>query len=67
MSFAAEFIADSSGQWCGNGVRFATRKEAEAYADHKAWSWTEVRDERVVESADPVNYRWTATGLEEVT
>ena len=30
MSFKPEVIADSSGQWCGNALRFATREEAEA-------------------------------------
>ena len=28
MSFKPEVIADSSGQWCGNALRFATREEA---------------------------------------
>ena len=30
MSFKPEVIADSSGRWCGNALRFATREEAEA-------------------------------------
>jgi hypothetical protein len=30
MSFKPEVIGDSSGQWCGNALRFATREEAEA-------------------------------------
>lgn len=63
MSFAPEVIADSSGKWTGNLVRFATRKEAEGYVADLFQRWTLVTDTRVVESTDPVNYRWTDTGL----
>jgi hypothetical protein len=50
-------IHDNSG-WVGNGVRFATRVEAEkAVADLKS-RWLLVSDTRVVESDEPVNYRW---------
>ena len=28
MSFKPEVIADTSGKWCGNALRFATREEA---------------------------------------
>lgn len=58
MSFAAEVIADSSGRWAGNGVRLATREEAEAYAEDLKRRWILVREWRVVESDDPVNYVW---------
>lgn len=54
MSYAAEVIADASGKWVGNQLRFATREAAEAYARDLAWRWTLVRDTRVVESSDPV-------------
>ena len=47
-------IADSSGQWTGNGLRFATREKAEAYVQDLSFRWTEVRDTRVVETTDPV-------------
>lgn len=57
-SFKAEVIADNSGKFCGNGLRFATQEEAEAYAKDLAWRWTLVREWRVVDSGDPVNYRW---------
>jgi hypothetical protein len=40
--------------WVGNGLRFATREEAEAYAA----GLSSGRNTRVVESSDPVNYRW---------
>lgn len=58
-SFAAEVVADSSGEFCGNSVRFATREEAEGYVADLAWRWTLVSDTRVVESSDPVTDSWT--------
>jgi hypothetical protein len=55
MSWKAEVIADSSGKFCGNGLRFATRREAETYARDLANRWTLVSEWRVVESDDAVN------------
>jgi hypothetical protein len=55
MSWKAEVIADSSGKFCGNGLRFATKGEAETYAADLAYRWTLVREWRVVESDDAVN------------
>jgi hypothetical protein len=47
--FKVEVMADRSGEWCGNGLRFDTREKAEAYA-RDLWSrWTLVREWRVVE------------------
>ena len=57
-SYAPQVIADSSGKWCGNGLRFATREEAEAQVAALAWRWTLVRDTRVVESDDPPRHAW---------
>jgi hypothetical protein len=55
-SYAAEVVADDSGEWVGNGVRWplteAGRKAAESYVSNLAWRWTLVRDTRVVESPD---------------
>lgn len=56
MSYAAEVIADGSGKFCGNALRFATRAEAEQYGADLEARWLLVTDRRVVESADPVNY-----------
>ncbi len=42
------------GQWVGNGLRFATKEEAETYVAELSL----VRNTRVVESSDPINYRW---------
>ena len=63
MSWKAEVIADSSGKWVGDTVRFATHQEAWSYLQDLTYRWTAVRYERVVESNDPVNHRWTQDGL----
>lgn len=55
MSFRPEVIADSSGKWVPNGLRFATKAEAEAQVGDLSMRWTAVRQTRVVESDDPVN------------
>jgi hypothetical protein len=47
-------VADESGDWIGNEPRFATYREAEAYAKNLAGSRAAVRCWRVVESDDPV-------------
>jgi hypothetical protein len=43
MSFKPEVIADSTGQWCGNALRFATREEAEANVKDLERRWILVR------------------------
>jgi hypothetical protein len=58
MSWAPEVVADNSGKFCGNALRFATREEAVANVVDLAMRWTLVRDTRVVESDEPVNYAW---------
>lgn len=63
MSFAPQVIADSSGAWVGNNLRFATREEAEANVANLSMRWMMVRDTRVVESTDPVNVRWIDSGM----
>ena len=66
MSFKPEVVADSSGQWCGNALRFATREEAEANVHDLMMRWFAVRETRVVESDDPVNHRFVDGKLIEV-
>jgi len=66
MSYIPEVIADSTGKWIGNALRFATKAEAEAYVQDLMWRWTAVRDTRVVESADPVNYTLSTDGKLEI-
>lgn len=55
-SWKPEVIADASGKWAGNGLRFATREEAERWVANLAGRWTLVRDTRVVPSHDPVTW-----------
>lgn len=57
MSWKVEVVADSSGNWCNNSVRFASREEADAYGQHLLERWPAARQVRTVESTDPVNYR----------
>jgi hypothetical protein len=57
-SWKPEVIADRSGQWTGNCLRFATAMEAKDYVKDLAWRWTAVREWRVTESDDPVSYTW---------
>ena len=66
MSFKPEVIADSSGQWCGNALRFATREEAEANVQDLMMRWFAVRETRVVKSDDPVNYWYVDHKLVEI-
>ena len=63
MSFAPEVTTDNSGKFYGNALRFATREEAEANAANLASRWLLVRETRVVEFTDPVNYQWVSGNL----
>ena len=56
VSYEPQVIADNSGTFVGNALRFATRDEAETYVKDLSYRWTLVRSTRVIESADPVNY-----------
>ena len=53
-------VITDSGQWAGNGLRFATQEEAATYVAE----FSLVRSTRVFESSDPVNYRWNSGRLE---
>lgn len=55
-SFAPEVIADRSGNWTRNGLRFPTEGEAQQWLDDLICRWTAVRDIRVVPSDDAPNY-----------
>jgi hypothetical protein len=57
-SYKPEVIADNTGKWCGNSLRFATREEAEQNVRDLEMRWFSVRETRVVESDDPVNYTY---------
>jgi hypothetical protein len=43
-----EVIADDSGEWVGNAVRFDEVHEATEYARDLAWRWIAVREWRVI-------------------
>lgn len=58
MSWKPEVIADNSGKWFGNSLRFATEAEAKANVENLMMRWTSVRETRVVECDEPVNYAW---------
>jgi hypothetical protein len=65
-SYAPEVIADNSGQWTGNALRFATEAEAQAWVRDLACRWFAVRETRVVPSADVVNYAIVNNVLQQV-
>jgi hypothetical protein len=64
VSWKPEVIADGAGKWCGNALRSATREEAEANVGDLMMRWFAVRETRVIESDDPVNYRYVDGRLE---
>ncbi len=66
VSFKPEVQTDSTGKWYGNALRFATREEAMSQVSDLSYRWTNVRDMRVTESDDPVNYRYVDHQLVEV-
>lgn len=57
MSWKPEVTTDASGKFYTNALRFATREEAERSVMSLAMRWFAVRDTRVSECDDPVNYR----------
>jgi hypothetical protein len=63
MSYKTEVIADGSGKWTGNSLRFASEDEAQCYVFDLAARWTSVRDTRVTEDEGPVTHSWTRHGL----
>lgn len=66
MSWRPEVIADSSGKWTGNGLRFATEQEALDNVRDLSMRWFAVRETRAVECDDPVNYSYVGGALSKV-
>ena len=66
MSWKPEVIADRSGKWAGNGLRFATEQEALDNVRALASKWFMVTETRVVECDEPVNYKWVDGHLEAI-
>ena len=58
MSYRAEVITNGEDAWVSNRLRFATRQEAVEYIHDLKQRWSWVTATRVVESDDPVNYRY---------
>jgi len=58
MSWAPEVVADSSGRFYGNNLRFATYDEAYNNACDLAGRWMLVTKYRAALSDDPVNYTY---------
>jgi len=65
-SWAPQVVADSSGTWIGNFLRFQTKEEAKASASDRQARWILVTRTRAIPSDDPVNYRWDFTNRRSV-
>ena len=65
MNYKVEVIADDSGKWCGNALRFQTHGEATWYANDLRSRWMLVTATRVVESEEEQNARVVANRLEQ--
>lgn len=55
-SWKPEVIADSSGKWCSNALRFATKAEADRSASDLMDRWMLVTECRATESIDPITH-----------
>ena len=64
MSYASEVIADKTGKWIPNSMRFATHEEARAWALDLAQRWSAVRYTRIIETQDPVTHTFLYGKLE---
>lgn len=58
MNFKPGVVTDDSGKLYTNALVFATREEAQASADELMSRWMLVRSTGVIETEDPVNYRF---------
>ena len=58
MSFTTEFKVFNDPKFYPNGIAFATKNEANAYGSYKLGTWMMSDAYQVVESTEPVNYRW---------
>jgi hypothetical protein len=61
MSWKPEVYAE--GEWCGNGMAFATKEEAERWGFGLLMRCILFSDARAVESDQPVNYQLTDKGI----
>jgi hypothetical protein len=56
VSWKPEVVADSTGNWYSNALRFATEDEAKASASELSMRWLAVREWRATECDDPVTH-----------
>jgi hypothetical protein len=67
MSYAPQVKKfDDDDRWLGNGLRFATDREAEAWIAAAFGRQTLKRNARIIISDDPVNYAWVDGKLAQV-
>lgn len=57
-SYKAEVLALGETSYSSNGLRFATKDEAQLYADDLAMRWSMVDTTRIVEVEGTPNYKW---------
>ena len=57
ISWKPEVVADSSGKWCDNALRFKTEDEAYQSASALAGRWSLVTNWRATPSDDAPNYK----------
>ena len=55
MSYKVEVIADDSGKWVSNALRFPTEERAKQYGRDLAARWTSVREWRVSPADEPAD------------
>ena len=55
MQFKVEVIADASGKWTGNMMRFETQEAAIQYARDLSRRWTSVTAWQVIKEALPLH------------
>jgi hypothetical protein len=67
MSFKPMVRVTGEQKFSGNGLRFATREEAESNVHDLMMRWFLVEETTVEESADPVNYTYVDHKLVPVT
>jgi hypothetical protein len=67
MSFKPVIKTRQDKDWVRNGQVFATASEAMSTARNLEARWTAVTDIDVIESDEPVNYKWTdGVGVEHI-
>lgn len=58
LSWHAAVKTAGDEDWVYNGMRFATKEEADAYAKDLAWRWTAVLGVEVSQTVGLANYKW---------